>query len=155
MLAAYEQKNAANFDEAKADMRAVELFNSRAFRAYIDAHPGNLIAAANGSGLDVTGEEIRKLDEKIRKRDAVLTDVYKEMKKAATGKTPLFYRMMQKLDYFIKPENAPDAEEKKELISVLGEYVTKDCAPNSKEADAVCFAQSMRALKALIMRKQP
>jgi len=150
MLAAYEQRDARDFDAEKADARAMELSGSRAFRAYMDGHPGSLIAAARNTGVESTHDDIVALDAELKRRDAVLTDARDNLKRMAAGKTPCFHQMLNALNRFVNADAEPTQQEKASLVQVLGQYLTTDCAPNSLEADKLCFVQAMRSVKALV-----
>ena len=153
LLAAYEQKDAPVFDEAKADARAMELSGSRAFKAYMKGHPGNLLAAARGTAIEETHDGIAALDADLSRRDAALASARDSLKKMATGKTKRFHQMLSKLDRFVNADTEPSQQERKELAVALADYVCTDCAPDSREADPTCFMQAMRAVKALVPEK--
>ena len=153
MLAAYEQKDAPEFDEAKADVRAMELSGSRAFKAYMKGHPGNLLAAARGTAVEETHNGVAALDADLSRRDAILTNTRDSLKKLATGKTPCFHRMLNTLDRFVNADTEPTQEEKASLVNALGEYITTDCAPKSREYNRDCFTQAMCSVKALLPDK--
>ena len=150
MLAAYEQKGAQHFNAAKADDRARELFGSKAFRVYLDSHPGSLVAASQNMFLDITCNGILDLEKEIEKRDATLGTVSRNLRHAATGKTPLFHKMLNKLERFVQSPVEPSEEERKSLLQSMGEYILKDCAPDSREMDEACFKDTMCAVKALV-----
>lgn len=153
MLAAYEQKGAPEFDEAKADARAMELSGSRAFKAYMKGHPGNLLAAARGTAVEETHNGVAALDADLSRRDAILTNTRDSLKKLATGKTPCFHRMLNALDRFVNADTEPTQEEKAGLVNALGEYITTDCSPKSREYNKSCFTQAMCSVKALLPEK--
>ncbi len=154
VIAAYEQKDAPEFDEAKADARAMEISGSRAFKVYMKGHPGNLLAAARGTAVEDTHDGIAALDADLSRRDAILTDVRDSLKNMATGKTPCFHQMLSALDRYVNADTEPSQQEKESLVSALGTYVSKDCAPDSGELDTACFTQAMRAVKALLPEKK-
>ncbi len=153
MLAAYEQKDAPEFDEAKADARAMELSGSRAFKAYMKGHPGNLLAAARGIAIEETHDGVATLDADLSRRDAILTDVRDSLKNMASGKTKRFHHMLSALDRFVNADTEPSQQERNELAVTLADYVCTDCAPDSREADSACFTQAMRAVKAIVPEK--
>ena len=150
MLAAYEQKGAPEFDEAKADVRAMELSGSRAFKAYMKGHPGNLLAAARGTAVEETHNGVAALDADLSRRDAILTNTRDSLKKLATGKTPCFHRMLNALDRFVNADTEPTQEEKAGLVNALGDYITTDGSPKSREYNKECFTQAMCSVKALL-----
>ncbi len=150
MLAAYEQKDNPEFDEAKADARAMELSGSRAFKSYMKGHPGNLLAAARGTAIKETSEAVTALDADLSRRDAVLANTRDSLKKMASGKTACFHKMLNALDRFVNEDTEPSKEEKNGLVSALGTYITTDCAPKSREYDKECFTQAMCSVKALL-----
>ena len=150
MLAAYEQKDAIEFDEAKADARAMELSGSRAFKAYMKGHPGNLLAAARGTAVEETHNGVAALDADLSRRDAILTNTRDSLKKLATGKTPCFHRMLNALDRFVNADTEPTQEEKAGLVNALGDYITTDGSPKSREYNKECFTQAMCSVKALL-----
>ena len=150
MLAAYEQKDLPVFNAAVADERARQLFGTKAFRVYLDSHPGSLVAAAQGAFMDITHEGIVKLEAELQKRDAVLNTVSRNLRQSATGKTQRFYKMLNKLERFAGSPVEPSEAERKDLLASMGEYILKDCAPDSKEYDEACFKDAMCAVKALI-----
>lgn len=154
VIAAYEQKDAPEFDEAKADARAMELSGSRAFKAYMKGHPGNLLAAARGTAVEETHDGIAALDADLSRRDAILTDARDSLKSMATGKTACFHQMLNALDRYVNADTEPSQQEKESLVGALGTYVSKDCAPDSSEMDVACFTQAMRAAKALLPEKK-
>ena len=150
MLAAYEQKDAPHFDAARADERAREIFGSKAFRVYLDSHPGSLVAASQNMFIDITHEGIVNLNAELEARDRTLAAVGRNMRKDASGQTAAYNRAMNKLDRFVKSPVEPSEEEKKGLISALGEVVLKDCAPGSAVASENAMQDAMCALKALV-----
>ena len=150
MLAAYEQKDAPEFDEAKADARAMELSGSRAFKAYMKGHPGNLLAAARGTAVEETHNGVAALDADLSRRDAILTNTRDSLKKLATGKTPCFHRMLNALDRFVNADTEPTQGEKAGLVNALGDYITTDGSPKSREYNKECFTQAMCSVKALL-----
>ena len=153
MLAAWEQKDAPEFDEAKADARAMELSGSRAFKAYMKGHPSNLLAAARGTAVEETHDGVAALDADLSRRDAILSDARDSLKRMATGKTRSFHTMLNALDRFVNADTEPSKQERNELTVALAEYITTDCAPDSPEASAACFTQAMRSVKALVPEK--
>lgn len=154
MLAAYEQKDDPEFDEKKADARAMELSGSRAFKAYMKGHPGNLLAAARGTAIKETSEGVTALDADLSRRDAVLSKTRDSLKKMATGRTACFHKMLNALDHFVNEDTEPSKDEKNSLVSALGEYIAKDGSPKSREYDKECFTQAMCSVKALLPDKE-
>ena len=150
MLAAYEQKDALQFNAAKADQRAMELFGSKAFRVYLDSHPGSLVAAAQNSFMDITHEGIRRMEEQIKRRDEKLKAVSRNLRGAASGKSSRYHRMLNKMERFAASPTEPSEAEKKDLLSSLGEFILKDCAPNAAERNEDDFRDAMCAVKALV-----
>ncbi len=153
MLAAYEQKDAPEFDEAKADARAMELSGSRAFKAYMKGHPGNLLAAARGTAVEQTHDGVAALDADLSRRDAILTNTRDNLKKMATGKTPRFHHMLNVLDRFVNADTEPTKQELGELAKSLADFICVDCAPDSRVADKACFNNAMCAVKAIVPEK--
>ena len=153
MLAAYEQKDDPEFDEKKADARAMELSGSRAFKSYMKGHPGNLLAAARGTAVKETSEGVSALDADLSRRDAVLTQTRDSLKKMATGRTACFHKMLNALDHFVNEDTEPSKDERASLVSALGEYIAKDGSPKSREYDKECFTQAMCSVKALLPDK--
>ena len=153
MLAAWEQKDNPEFDEAKADARAMELSGSRAFKAYMKGHPGNLLAAARGSAVEVTHNGVAALDADLSRRDTMLTQARDSLKRMSTGKTPRFHQMLTALDRFVNADTEPTPKEKAGLVKALGEYITTDCAPQSRQFDRECFTAAMSSVKALLPDK--
>ena len=153
MLAAYEQKDDPEFDEKKADARAMELSGSRAFKSYMKGHPGNLLAAARGTAVKETSEGVSALDADLSRRDAVLTQTRDSLKKMATGRTACFHKMLNALDHFVNEDTEPTKDERDSLVSALGEYIAKDGSPKSREYDKECFTQAMCSVKALLPDK--
>lgn len=153
ILAAWEQRDEPEFDEAKADARAMELSGSRAFKAYMKGHPGNLLAAARGTAVEETHNGVAALDADLSRRDAILAEARDSLKRMATGKTPRFHQMLNTLDRFVNADTEPTQEEKTSLVKALGEYITIDCAPDSREFNRDCFTVAMRSVKALLPEK--
>ena len=150
MIAAYEQKDEKEFDPQKADMRAMQLSGSRAFKTYMKGHPGSLIAAAKGTAVEETRDGVAALDADLKRRDAVLAETRDNLKHMATGKTPAFHKMLSALDRFVNEDTEPTQQEKADTMKALAEYITTDCAPNSREFDGACFTEAMRSVKALV-----
>ena len=153
MIAAYEQKDDPEFDEKKADARAMELSGSRAFKSYMKGHPGNLLAAARGTAVKETSEGVSALDADLSRRDAILTSTRDSLKKMATGRTACFHKMLNALDHFVNEDTEPSKDERDSLVSALGEYIAKDGSPKSREYDKECFTQAMCSVKALLPDK--
>ena len=150
MLAAYEQKDAPAFSAARADERARELFGSKAFRVYLDSHPGSLVAAAQNTFMDITHEGIIRMEEQIAARDAVLEGVSQNLRSRASGQTANYHRMLNKMEHFVKSPVEPSDDEKKQLIRAIGDYVLTDCAPGSEVADENGLRDAMCAAGALL-----
>lgn len=153
MLAAWEQKDAPEFDEAKADARAMELSGSRAFRVYMKGHPGSLLAAARGVAVEQTHDGVSALDADLSRRDAILTDARDSLKKLPTVKTKCFDDMMNALDDFVNADTEPPQKVKSNLVEALGAYITTDCGEKSRTYHPGAFLQAMRAVKAVLPEK--
>ena len=154
MLAAWEQKDEKEFDEEKADARAMQLSGSRAFKAYMKGHPGNLLEAARGNAVEETHNGVKALADDLERRDAILTQTRDNLKKMATGKTPAFHKMLNALDRFVNEDTEPSMEEKKSLVNALADYILTDCSPQSREMNRDCFTNAMCSVKALIPEEQ-
>lgn len=154
MIAAYEQKDEKDFDPEKADARAEEISDSRAFRVYMKGHPKNLAAAAKNSHVEAVRNDIQELDGDLEHRDAVLADARDNLKNMKSGKTQCFHQMLGALDRFVNADTEPSQQEKTSLLTALGTYITTDCAPKSREADTACFTQAMRSVKVLVPEKE-
>ena len=150
MLAAYEQKDAPQFNAGLADERARELFGSKAFRVYLDSHPGSLVAASQNSFMDMTHEGIVRLEEEFKERDKTLGIVSRNLRKAASGQPAGYHKMLNRLERYVNSPSEPGAEEKNGLISSLGEYILKDCAAGSQAADENGLKNALYAIKALV-----
>lgn len=150
MLAAYEQKDHPPFNAARADERAREIFGSKAFRVYLDSHPGSLVAAAQNTFLDITYDGMVALEQQITARDAVLDAMSKSLRSRASGQTANYHRMLNKMERFVKSPAEPSDEEKKQLIRAIGDYVLTDCAPGSEVADDEGLRDAMCAAGALL-----
>ena len=149
MLAAWEQKDASEFDEEKADARAMELSASRAFKVYMKGHPGNLLAAARGTAIEEAHNGITALDADLSRRDTVLANTRDSLKRMATGKTPRFHHMLNALDRFVNADTEPSQKEKTGLVNILGEYIINE-GSGSCEYDKNCFIEAMRSIKVLL-----
>lgn len=150
MLAAYEQKDVPRFDAARADERAREIFGSKAFRVYLDSHPGSLVAASQNMFLDITHEGMMRLDAELNKRDRILQEVSRNMRKDAPGQTAGYYQALNKLERFARLPVEPSEAERKSLITSLGDYILKDCAPDSPVASENGLKDAMCAVKVLV-----
>ena len=150
MLAAYEQKDHPVFSAARADERARELFGSKAFRVYLDSHPGSLVAAAQNTFMDITYDGMIELEQKITARDAVLDAMSRSLRRRASGQTANYHRMLNKMERFVKSPTEPSDDEKKQLIRAIGDYVLTDCAPGSEVADEEALKDAMCAAGALL-----
>lgn len=153
MLAAYEQKGAATFDEKKADARAMEISGSRAFRAYMKGHPGNLMAAARNIGVEEARDGIEALSQDLDRRDAILVEARDSLKRMSTGKTECFHQMLNMLNRYVDSDVEPTEQERSSLVTALGNYITTDCAPGSREMDRACFGHAMRSVRALLSER--
>ena len=153
MLAAYEQKDAAVFDDKKADARAMEISGSRAFRTYMKGHPGSLMAAARNVGVEATHDGIEALSQDLDRRDAILVEARDSLKRMSSGKTECFHRMLNMLNRYVDSDVEPTEQERSGLVTALGNYITTDCAPGSREMDRACFGQAMRSVKALLSER--
>lgn len=153
MLAAYEQKSAATFDEKKADARAMEISGSRAFRAYMKGHPGNLMAAARNIGVEEARDGIEALSQDLDRRDAILVEARDSLKRMSTGKTECFHQMLNMLNRYVDSDVEPTEQERSSLVTALGNYITTDCAPGSREMDRACFGHAMRSVRALLSER--
>ena len=149
MMAAWEQRNEAVFDERKADARAMELFNGRAFRTYMDRHPGSLLAAARNTGLDIISTDLAAEDADLARRSAMLRSARDTLKPAAAGKPAAFQRMANALDRCVSADGGLPEEDLSGLKGRLAEYVLSE-DPKSEEYDRKCVVGAMRALKALM-----
>ncbi|MBQ7713366.1 MAG: hypothetical protein IJT71_00565 [Oscillospiraceae bacterium] len=150
MIAAYEQKDKKEFDPQKADMRAMQLSGSRAFKAYMKGHPGSLIAAAKGTAVEETRDGVAALDADLSRRDAILQETRDSLKHMATGKTPAFHRMLNALDRFVNEDTEPTPQERAGVVHALADYIATDCAPGNRAYSKDCFTEAMRSVKALV-----
>ena len=150
MLAAYEQKDSPRFNAAQADARARELFGSKAFRVYLDSHPGSLVAASQNAFLDITHEGVMKLEEELTHRDRILGTVSRNLRRNASGQTANYHRMLNKMERFVKSQIEPSDADKKNLVSAIGEYVLKDCAPGSQVGDEEAMMDALCAAQVLL-----
>ena len=150
MLAAYEQKNMPVFNAERADERARELFGSKAFRVYLDTHPGSLVAASQNTFLDITHEGLMKLETEIAVRDETLAAVSRSLRRNASGQTANYHRMLNKMERMAASPVEPSDAEKKALITAIGDYVLKDCAPGSQVGDEAAMKEVLCAARVLM-----
>lgn len=153
MLAANEQKDSAEFDEKEADMRAMEISGSKAFRAYMQSHPGSLLAAARNTGIDATSRELNALDAALTQRDGVLASVRDAMRRNASGNTADYHKLMNALDRFVSSPEEPPEQVKNELSLKLAQYVMTEGNPTSPNYKKENCDLAARALKALLPKK--
>ena len=153
MLAAYEQKDKPDFDVKKADVRAMELSGSKAFRLYVKQHPGSLIAAAQNTGLEVTGADLTELDRALLERDAVLSSVRDALRSHASGKSAAYHQMKNALDGFVAVTDEPDKQEKDALTMTLAQYVLTEGSPESPVFERKAGLLAAAALRALLPEK--
>ena len=149
MLAAYEQKDEPDFDARAADARAMELSGSKGFRAYVNSHPGSLLAAARNTGVDATHREMMTLERSIQKRDAVLSSVADAMKRASSGKTAAYHQVMNAVKRFADAPDDPPEQERSALGLKLAQYVMTEgnpASPHYKKENAMLAARAMKAL---------
>ena len=149
MIAAWEQRNQAVFDEKKADARAMELFKGRAFRAYMDRHPGSLLAAARNTGLEIIGADLAATEADLARKSAMLRSARDTFKLALPGKPAAFHRLTNALDRFVESDGEAPEEERSGLQKRLTEYVLTGKDPKSGEYDGKCVLGALCALKAL------
>ena len=153
MLAAHEQKGSADFDEKEADLRAMELSGSKAFRAYMKSHPGSLLAAARNTGIEATHRELTALDLSLTKRDGVLASVRDAMRRNASGNTADYHKLMNALDRFVSSAEAPPEQVRNELSLKLAQYVMTEGNPANLNYKKENCDMAARALKALLPKK--
>ena len=152
-LAAYEQKDSADFDEKKADVRAMELSGSKAFRVYVNSHPGALLGAARGTGLEVTHRQFTALEKKLRTRDETLTAVRDALKARSTDRTAAYHRMVNALDRFVSAPEEPPQRGKEELSLQLAQFVMTEGNPNNHGYHWETAMLASKALKAVLPGK--
>lgn len=153
MLAAYEQKNAEQFDERRADARAMEISGSKAFRTYMMDHPGSILAAARNTGIENTHQDLMALDAALKQRDTVLGSVRDAMKTKAMGRTGAYHQLMNALDRFVSSPDNPSAQEKSALSMKLAQFIMTEGNPGSLHYDKATCVNAARALKALLPKK--
>ena len=154
MMAAWEQRNEPVFDEKKADARAMELFSGRAFRTYMDRHPGSLLAAARNTGLDVISADLAALEADLARRSVLLRSARDTLKSAASGKSAAFHRMTNALDRYVLSDGAVPEEDRMALRNKLAEYVMTEGDPRNRAYDRECVCGALRALKALATEQE-
>ena len=153
MLAAYEQKDRLVFDEKAADVRAMELSGSKAFRLYVNQHPGSLVAAAQNTGLEITSADLTELDRALRERDAVLSSVRDALRRRASGKSAAYHRMTNALDAFVTATNEPEKKEKDALAVTLARFITTEGNPKNTGYEREGGLQAATALRSLLPEK--
>ena len=149
MMAAWEQRNEPEFDEKKADARAMEFFSGRAFRVYMTRHPGSLLAAARNTGLDIISADLTAMEAELARRDALLHSGLNTLKAAIIGKSAAYYRMTNSLDRYAAMNGEVPEAESTGLKNRLAEYVLTEGDPRHQNYDRACVLGAMRALKAL------
>ena len=152
-LAAYEQKNAARFNEQKADARAMELSGSKAFRAYVKEHPGTLLGAAQKTGLEVTQKEFAALEKKLKDRDATLGAVRDAMRASSGGKSAAYHKLVNAMDRFVSSPEEPGNREKNDLSLQLAQFLMTEGAPGGAGYNWETGMMTAKALKALLPKK--
>ena len=150
MMAAWEQRDAVKFDRKKADARAMELFNSRAFLVYMDKHPGSLLAAARNTGLEIISADLAALEAEHVRNNTLLRSARDTLLSAAPGKSAAFLRMTNALDRYISAGGEAAENADVGLKNQLAEYVLTEGDPRNGEYDRTCVFGAMRALKALM-----
>ena len=153
MLAAHEQKDSADFDEKEADLRAMELSGSKAFRAYMQSHPGSLLAAARNTGIEATHRELTALDLSLTKRDGVLASVRDAMHRNASGNTADYHKLMNALDRFVSSAEEPAEQVRNALCLSLAQFVMTEGNPTNIHYKKENCEMAARALKALLPKK--
>ena len=153
MLAAFEQKDAGVFDEKKADARAMELSGSRAFKAYIDEHPGSLLAAARNTGVEAVHRELTALDAEIRRRDGILCEVRDAMRAKSGGKSAAYHQVMNGISRFLHLVGEPEQQDKDALALKLAKFVMTEGDPKSPDYEKNTCLQATRALQAMLPEK--
>ena len=153
MLAAYEQREQAAFDEKKADARAMELSGSKAFRLYMKDHPGSLLAAAQNTGLEATGADMAALEAQLNARDVVLASVRDALRSQASGQSAAYHRMTNALHRFVTAPNEPGKKEKDALALTLAQYVMTEGDPRNAGFRREAGLQAATALRALLPEK--
>lgn len=153
MLAAHEQKDSADFDEKEADLRAMEISGSKAFRAYMQSHPGSLLASARNTGIEATHREMTALDVSLTKRDGVLASVRDAMRRNASGNTAGYHQLMNALDRFVSSAEEPPEQVRNELSLKLAQYVMTEGNPANINYQKENCDMAARALKALLPKK--
>ena len=152
-LAAYEQKDTPEFDGKKADVRAMELSGSRAFRSFMNGHPGSLLAAARNTGLEATHREFVKQEKKLRTRDEILTAVRDGLKGQLRGRSAEYHQMTNALDRFVSAPVEPGSRERSTLALQLAQFVMTEGNPASPDYRRESSMLAAKALKALLSGK--
>ena len=153
MLAAYEQKDQAVFDEKRADARAMELTGSKAFRLYMKDHRGSLLAAAQNTGMEATSAGLTALERELRRRDDVLFSVRDALRDQANGQSAAYHRMMNEIDRFVAVRDEPEKKEKDALAMTLAQYVMTEGDPQSPGFRREAGLLAATALRALVPEK--
>ena len=154
MLAAYEQRDALEFDEKKADARAMELSGSKAFRSYINSHPGSLLAAAQNTGLEATHQTITELERTQRERDETLASVRDGMRAKASGKSAEYHQLVNSIDRFLKNPDEPTQKQKDTLSMALARYVMTEGDPKNPAYERESSLQAVRGIRALLPERE-
>ncbi len=149
-LAACEQRDEDSIDVKKADARAMEISGSRTFHAYMNGHPGSLLAAARGTGLDAIYEEYMMHDARLRARDLGLGAARDALRAGAGGRSAGYHRMVNALDRFLNAKSEPPKKEADALAMDLAKFVMTEGDPRNPEYRRDSCLQAAFALRALI-----
>ena len=131
----------------------MELSGSKAFRVYVNSHPGALLGAARGTGLEVTHRQFTALEKKLRTRDDTLTAVRDALKARSTGRTAAYHRMVNALDRFVSAPEEPPQRGKEELSLQLAQFVMTEGNPNDQGYDWETAMLAAKALKTVLPGK--
>jgi len=153
MIAAYEQKYEEFFNEKAADARAMELSGSRAFRAYMQDHPGALLAAARNTGLDATCRELTDLDALLTARDNTLHTVRNYLRASSSGKSAAYHQMTNAVERFLQTDGEPSKQEKDDLAMLFARYVMTEGAPGNPGYDRKSALLATGAVGVLLPEK--
>jgi len=153
MIAAYEQKDEEFFNEKAADARAMALAGSRAFRAYMQDHPGALLAAARNTGLEATHRELLALDAQLTARDNTLRTVLLSLRASATGKSAAYHQMTNAVGRFLQTDGEPSKQEKDDLAMHFARYVMTEGIPGDPGYDRKSALLAAGAVGALLPEK--
>jgi len=149
-LAACEQKEDDSVDVRKADARAMQISGSRTFHAYMSGHPGSLLAAARGTGLDAIYEEYMMQDAKLRARDLALGAARDALREGAVGRSAAYHRMVNSLDRFLSAKREPLKVETDALAMDLAKFVMTEGDPRDPNYRRESCLQAAFALRALV-----